>query len=165
MWAFASRDDQMYECEHMPFHLLRPPGCSSIFMSALSESTETNNWSKNEENIILGWSTSNNVQVLLNIKSFAFKTFIFWNSLKEHKWQHSLKYQTFNISKAKRILQGEIECFLGKLWTISILKESWHSHFLHTYKHSVVCDYSCIEMKKRVDDYQVCFIYVNGQNR
>lgn len=113
-------------------------------------------FSKNEKDIILGWYTSNGVKALLDIESLTFKTFFFWNSLKEHKWQFSLKYQTFNIAEAKRFLQGEIEYFLGKLWIITLLKESSYSHFtfLYVYECSIVCYYSCIEMKKRVDDYQ-----------
>lgn len=122
------RRDQTHECEQVPSHLLRPLGCSSIFMSS-SQWISRNNWSKNEKDIILGWDISNDVKVLLDIESFTFKTFFFWNSLKEYKWQFSLKYQTFNIAEAKSILQGEIEYFLGKLWIIILLKESSYSHF------------------------------------
>lgn len=86
IWTIARGRDQMCGCGHV-FPSVKTIWLILYFYVQLLVNWWTNNWSNNEENIVLGWSISNDVKVLLVIKSFIFKTLIFWNSLKEQKWQ------------------------------------------------------------------------------
>ena len=93
---------------------------------ALSEPAEINNQSKNAENLTLGWSTSNNIKVLLDKKALPLKPFL--------KLPKEMQMTIFSeISNFQYIWSqknpSRRNYILGKLWIMIILKESSYSHF------------------------------------